>query len=351
MKISIVTPIFNESDCVEQLIKGLQEQTYDDLEFVLVDDASTDDSLDKMQSLSETDRRIRIISHATNRGGGGASNSGINASTGDYVFIHDADDRLTSPDSIRTLAEIALRNEDDIVIGGTLSLVPVTEAYASTALNKVNIFNIPTLVYNHSVWNKLYRKEFLVENDFTLQEDKDAYDVLFSARTNLAAKSVSITPKNTYFYQTGRQTARVTPVKIVDARENVAAALKLMESANDEQLTCVSQIKTLRNSFTTLKRASLALEAQGMQEHLRFWQTELSHIPESRLDELPDELREFHVCLRQGKLDKALERWRSSRSTFSPLNSRVMDALRPMLNNPDKPRLIKLAKMISRRLN
>ena len=97
--ISIIIPVYQVSDYVERCIRSVMSQTFTDIECIIVDDATVDDSMVKCQKLiDEYDGRIqfRLLHHEKNRGLSAARNTGTKAATGEYVFYLDSDDEITS---------------------------------------------------------------------------------------------------------------------------------------------------------------------------------------------------------------------------------------------------------------
>lgn len=88
--ISVIIPSFNRGHCLKICIESVLKQTFHDFEVIVVDDASTDDSLAHIKTLS--DPRIRYLEHDTNRGGAAARNTGIEAAKGEFVAFLDSDD-------------------------------------------------------------------------------------------------------------------------------------------------------------------------------------------------------------------------------------------------------------------
>jgi glycosyltransferase involved in cell wall biosynthesis len=115
MKISIVTTVYNIENYIEQCLNSLVNQTYNDLEIVIVNDCSTDNSMNIVNMFN--DERIKIINHPTNMGAGQARRTGIEACTGDYIITVDGDDWLDL-DFIEKLAINAEETNADIVSGG-----------------------------------------------------------------------------------------------------------------------------------------------------------------------------------------------------------------------------------------
>jgi glycosyltransferase EpsJ len=115
MKISIVTTAYNIEAYVEKCLESLLAQTYKDIEIIVVNDCSTDKTMDIVGKF--TDERIKVVNHSQNMGAGWARRTGIGAATGDYVITVDGDDWL-APDFIEALAKNAEETDADIVSGG-----------------------------------------------------------------------------------------------------------------------------------------------------------------------------------------------------------------------------------------
>lgn len=90
-KISIIVPVYNSADYLDECIKGLLSQTYQNTEIILVDDGSKDDSLQLCCNYQEQDARIVVI-HQKNGGVSNARNTGLKSATGDFIAFCDSDD-------------------------------------------------------------------------------------------------------------------------------------------------------------------------------------------------------------------------------------------------------------------
>lgn len=115
MKISIVTTAYNIEAYVEKCLESLLAQTHKDIEIIVVNDCSTDKTMDIVCKF--TDERIKVVNHSQNMGAGWARRTGIGAATGEYVITVDGDDWL-APDFIEALAKNAEETDADIVSGG-----------------------------------------------------------------------------------------------------------------------------------------------------------------------------------------------------------------------------------------
>ncbi|SFB83747.1 Glycosyl transferase family 2 [Marinospirillum celere] len=91
-KVSVLIPVYNAASTLAVAVEGLLNQTWQNLEILLVDDVSTDASRLVMLSLAEQDSRIHLLQHTDNKGAYGARLTALDAATGDFITVHDADD-------------------------------------------------------------------------------------------------------------------------------------------------------------------------------------------------------------------------------------------------------------------
>lgn len=107
MKVSIIIPVYNVSKYIERCLKSVLGQTWKDLEIILVDDCTPDDSMDIVRGILETSSRsdiVTILKHEKNRGLSAARNTGIRQATGNYLYFLDSDDYLPA-NGIELLAD------------------------------------------------------------------------------------------------------------------------------------------------------------------------------------------------------------------------------------------------------
>lgn len=118
--VSIVVPVYNTEAYLEDCIKSIISQTYDNLEIIIVNDGSTDNSAEICKRIIGNDIRIHYIEKA-NSGVSDTRNIGIDNASGEYMIFADSDD-LLAPDMIRLLVTYAEKNNSDFVICGNYNL-------------------------------------------------------------------------------------------------------------------------------------------------------------------------------------------------------------------------------------
>lgn len=112
--VSIIVPIYNVAAFLEPALRSISMQTYDDLEILLIDDGSTDNSLLIAQKFANKDSRMRVLTKQ-NGGLSDARNFGLNQATGEYVYFMDSDD-IIEPTLIKTSLEYMHANDADVAI-------------------------------------------------------------------------------------------------------------------------------------------------------------------------------------------------------------------------------------------
>ena len=178
--ISIIIPVYQVSDYVERCIRSVMCQTYSDIECIIVDDATEDNSIKLCQQLIDEYKgpiRFRILHHEMNRGLSAARNTGTRAATGEYFFYLDSDDEIT-PDCIGKHVSLAHKYpEAEMVIGNY-------QKYREGTPAKVVHDDLPTLIQSneeysryhyqhrivHSAWNKLIKRSFIENNRLYFME-------------------------------------------------------------------------------------------------------------------------------------------------------------------------------------
>ena len=163
-KISIIVPIYNTEKYLPKCIESIQNQTYKNLEIILVNDGSTDNSLTICQEFVEKDKRIIVIDKE-NEGVSSARNRGLDFASGEYIGFVDSDDYI-APDMYQQLLTACLENDADIAECGYYSVNENYEIVSifplKNAILNSNYESCRALVKgeNTSVvnWNKLYKK-------------------------------------------------------------------------------------------------------------------------------------------------------------------------------------------------
>lgn len=206
IRISVVMPIYNCAQYLDDSIGSVLQQDYDNYELLLIDDGSTDNSWEICKSYMEKDSRIRAI-HIENRGVSGARNLGMKEASGEYIYFVDADDTLF-PNALSALEGPLTKDPTvDIVIAyydGTDRDVNKGDmpkgVYATTEVLQHLLMNAPTFYYG-VCWNKMYRLSLLRKYDLRFEVGMEwSEDMLFNMAYLKCCKKIAYIDEVVYFY-------------------------------------------------------------------------------------------------------------------------------------------------------
>lgn len=202
--ISVIVPVYKVEPYLDRCVQSIVDQTYRNLEIILVDDGSPDHCPQMCDAWAQKDSRIKVI-HQENGGLSAARNRGIDAATGELIGFVDSDDYI-SPNMYALLYDILRRDGSDISACGVemvfedgrpsrlLTLPEQCTLSNKEAMEAIVLENF----LKQPVWYKLY-KSALVRN-IPFPVGKYHEDVFWSWQAILAAQKVSITDEPCYFY-------------------------------------------------------------------------------------------------------------------------------------------------------
>ena len=205
--ISIIIPVYNVAPYLDRCLKSACSQTYDHIEIIVVDDGSTDDSPVICDAWAQNDSRIRVI-HKENGGLSDARNTGLLASSGEYILYVDSDDymELTACESLAGYTV----NKPDLIAGGTYchSLdggVSLTQQKCFADGETVDSRTYLLLGLQHengqcTAWQYMYRRAFLLENELFYRKGWLHEDVEIFYRLITSANRITITHHPIYHY-------------------------------------------------------------------------------------------------------------------------------------------------------
>ncbi len=207
-KITVIIPVYNVEKYLKVAIDATINQTYKNLEIILVDDGSTDSSGKICDEYSKIDNRIKVI-HQKNKGLSGARNTGLDNATGKYIMFSDSDDTFEL-DACEKLYNFIEETNADYVVGnytnmdedGTKWDKPVfdLDKYFKSRLS-IQDYTNSFYTMNSGVWNKIFRKSFLDDIEVRFIEKLPAEDAIFTTYCFMKSKCVYYTPDIVYDYR------------------------------------------------------------------------------------------------------------------------------------------------------
>lgn len=291
--VSIVVPVYNAAPFLRPTLNSICNQTHRNLEIILVNDGSKDESPAILDEYAARDVRIKVI-HKENQGGAAARNDGLDVVTGEFVQVLDADD-LFEPDMVETMLSRALKHDADIVICDALAefhdqTTPILHYFTiNQELAKKHlqppcccpVRDAPSVFFqifkSGVAWNKLLRTKFVRNNHLRFKPYPPADDINFSYAALLSAQRVSIVDKEFIRYQFwDNSLSRDTKKNIYAAMQAMAVLRNLIQQGNFPE--------TLYESFTLKAMSSTGWEiyntATPVAGVLKYIESVLTNFPE-----------------------------------------------------------------------
>jgi glycosyltransferase involved in cell wall biosynthesis len=246
-KLSVIIPCYNAAKYIEKCIKSLIIQPYDDLEFIFVNDASTDNTLSIIRKYAENDRRFIVINKTKNSGVSAARNDALRIATGEYCLLLDSDDWIS-----QNCVEIIYRKIEefhfDLLIADYMEVhgeqitrkkcnIPAGEYMADILVSR---YVIPIMPPN------LFKKSIIDDNGIYFDPDVFCAEVtLFKMKYLSYASKIVVVADAFYYYLM-----------------NIDSATHKLNYNNDiSALKSIERIYEIESSFTTTSCKKLSLTA------------------------------------------------------------------------------------------
>lgn len=201
IKVSVIIPVYNVENYIEECVESVINQTLKEIEIIIVNDGTKDNSIKKIEKYLSNPRVILI--NKENGGVSSARNTGLKIARGEYISFIDSDDFIEP-----TMLE-KLYNEGegmDIVFSNFARI----DEFGNIEIEKNNFENLEikegSYFYNIElgyIWNKIYNHKFLKEYNIKFKENMLMEDLLFSLKVFSIAKKVKYLDKVYYYYRVG----------------------------------------------------------------------------------------------------------------------------------------------------
>lgn len=205
-KVSVIVPVYNVEKYLKQCLDSIVNQTYKNLEIIIVNDGTKDNSMKIVEEYLQ-DKRIKVI-NKKNGGLGSARNRGIEEATGDYISFVDSDDYIDL-NMYEKLINV-IRGEEIIIFNHSrfddITGEIVKKNYTKESKMKKLEKRINYLYSNieNSCWNKIYKADFIKKNKFRFMEILYE-DVCWNIEVFYKAEKVRLLNEDFYFYRVNRK--------------------------------------------------------------------------------------------------------------------------------------------------
>lgn len=266
-KVSIIVPVYNVELYVEECLESLVNQTYKNIEIILIDDGSTDASGAICDNYSAKDERVKVI-HQANGGLSSARNAGIEVASGKYLIFVDSDDYWVGDNCLQHILEIAEDFDADVVRGEYISVNDKGEKISTITKDKVGVelklltsasfyknaiagenFSVLFLFKKEAVGSLRFNEKLKIQEDidfnirFFASEHKCVYtkEVFYVYRKR--ANSITTFPKIHHLvdafyicdvFEHVSQMLEVSPIKIEYQKQSVLKYLRVLSTMAEE---------------------------------------------------------------------------------------------------------------------
>lgn len=215
-KLSVIIPVYNAEKYLKNCLESILNQTYKNLEIILINDCSTDDSLEVCKMYKEKDDRIILINNDVNKGQAATRNRGVKEATGDFITFVDNDDTIEK-NMYETLINDAITYSSQVT-GCACLLVfddgKIINNYRNSKSGLKNNKELIKKILMHSddawgtVWNKIFSKELKEYLIFPEGKELEDYYVLIKMYTNVNKIYFNNTPMYLWYQRPSSQSKR-----------------------------------------------------------------------------------------------------------------------------------------------
>ncbi|MBT8874510.1 glycosyltransferase family 2 protein [Lactobacillus delbrueckii subsp. bulgaricus] len=209
--VSVIVPVYKVEYHLNQCVKSIIDQTYRNLEIILIDDGSPDNCGQLIEDWAKKDKRI-VALHQKNGGLSAARNTGLDNCHGKWISFVDSDDYVAK-DYIEKMLKVAMRNHTDLVISHYYEVDATSGEKADIKHNLARVYNINEfwkLYYSPEgnyvplvvAWDKLYARKIFEKRRYAVGLVHEDEEIIFDVVKN--AHRISVISDNLYYYRVNR---------------------------------------------------------------------------------------------------------------------------------------------------
>ena len=231
-KISVLIPIYNTQNFLKQCIESVINQTYKNLEIILINDGSKDKSKETIENFLQKDNRIKLIDKK-NTGYGNSLNIALKKASGEYISIVESDDFI---DSVFYETLIRKAKEENEIVKASFAFY---DDFKNEIYDLANLDNPNRFLIQPSIWSCIYKKDFLLKNNINFQETKGAsfQDISFFFKTLYFAKKIKVINQPLYFYRINNENSSINSNnKFDEIIKEFREIDKIIENEKDKEI-------------------------------------------------------------------------------------------------------------------
>lgn len=238
-KLSVIVPIFGVECFISRCAHSLLAQSLRDVEYIFVDDASTDDSMNILSTViakfPQRESQIKILAHERNKGLPAARNTGLSVATGEYIFHCDSDD-FVETDMLENLYRVAVLHNADVVWCDYYLSYENSERYIKQPCYGTSVEALKGMLcgrMKYNVWNKLVRRKLYVDYHIQFPSGYAMGEDMTMMKLFSYAERVTYIPKAFYHYvqwNVGAMTREFAPQHLAALEHNTGDILSFIKS-------------------------------------------------------------------------------------------------------------------------
>lgn len=225
--VTVIIPTYNCSLYIKKCIKSVLDQTLTNIEIVVIDDCSSDSTVDLIPPNCE----IKILKNKKRLGSGLSRNLGIKYSNGEYIAFLDGDDFYPEKDSLKKLYNIAKQKNANIV-GGSLFIVDAKSNieirdFPGQYFTRSGFINYSDYQHDGGFYRFIYKKDFLILKNIAFRDLLRMQDPVFLVESMVASKSFYAIPDYVYAYRKNHKTVDWNEQNVKDKLTAISLILKI----------------------------------------------------------------------------------------------------------------------------
>lgn len=228
IRFTIIMCAYNLEKIIQTAIESVIEQRFKNFELLIVNDGSTDKTLDVLKKFEEKDDRIKIINNKQNIGLSASRNKAIKHARGEYIVHLDGDDTLYNRNTLKRIDETIGEEDADIIYFGVQYVGGTNKAYLPNAENSTKQSRIVCDMH-FAVASKVWRRKFLEENNITFIEGMYYEDMVYSIKSAIVAKNLKYGSFPIYIYYRNREGSIMSTPNIKRCKDMYKMLYYLME--------------------------------------------------------------------------------------------------------------------------
>ncbi|MBT1162619.1 MULTISPECIES: glycosyltransferase family 2 protein [Bifidobacterium] len=271
--ISVIVNAYNVEQYIRRCLNSVLHQTYRNLEIIVVDDCSSDQTSHIIDSIAEIDSRIHVLHHSMNTGLSGGRNTGLENCHGKYITFVDADDWL-EPDYVEYLYSLIAKFDADVAISRNFFTSRFRTQITNDAFSCITSDDmLCDIFYNRihvGVWNRLYRKTLISGKKFRL-ESKTGEGMQFNTQVLPEANRIAVGLRRVYTYNVDNS---MSATKKPNIEKQAIGAVENMDYIKTH---LVPRSKAVDNALeyqyltTSIYAIEHLIRAEGIKSHKSFY--------------------------------------------------------------------------------